>query len=72
MVPVVIQDATEQWSALNEFTVDFLKKIYIETDGSLSYHDSNCQFFPYKTSYKSLADAFNNITADQLDWYIGW
>ncbi|XP_011493821.1 PREDICTED: uncharacterized protein LOC105359040 [Ceratosolen solmsi marchali] len=69
--PVVIRDATNGWSAMQVFSFAFLKELY---EGQ----DANCQFFPYKTEFRSLQDVFNMSTSRALlqagskPWYVGW
>ncbi|CAK9799342.1 hypothetical protein ANTQUA_LOCUS1995 [Anthophora quadrimaculata] len=69
--PVVITDATINWTATKVFSFPFFKSLY---DGE----DANCQFFPYKTEFKSLQDVFDmNVDRSSLEkgtkpWYVGW
>lgn len=77
-VPVLIKNATTNWSAMETFSYNYLKEIYLSTDGALEAVEEECQFFPYKTEFKTLEDAFN-ISAERASfkegeepWYIGW
>ncbi|XP_043264834.1 uncharacterized protein LOC122404702 [Colletes gigas] len=69
--PVVITDAMTNWTAPRVFSFMFLKSLY---DGE----DANCQFFPYKTEFKSLQDVFEMDASRSLleegtkPWYVGW
>lgn len=75
--PVVVSDGTKDWSSIDTFTFDFFKKLYEPT-----FDDDNvkqdCQFFPYKTNFKSLQEALSmNSSRSKLEagtesWYIGW
>ncbi|ELU11050.1 hypothetical protein CAPTEDRAFT_142276 [Capitella teleta] len=76
--PVVITDATVGWSATKTFSFDFFKGIYGEDSPVLQPSEVQCQFFPYKTDFKNLAEVFN-MSAERAQmkdgtkpWYIGW
>lgn len=77
-VPVLIKDATGEWSAMSSFSFKFLRDLYIGTDGALTTVDEQCQFFPYKTEFKTLSDVFlmpeerANFKEGEKPWYIGW
>ncbi|XP_074109984.1 bifunctional arginine demethylase and lysyl-hydroxylase JMJD6 [Cotesia typhae] len=69
--PVVITDATVNWTAAQLFSFSFFKSLY-------HGRAANCQFFPYKTGFKSLQDVFN-MSEDRIllkpgsePWYVGW
>lgn len=75
--PVIITDATATWTALDTFDFWYFKELYDEarkrTDKLV-----NCQFFPYKTEFKSFSEAMN-IPKERVDyepgtdpWYFGW
>ena len=77
-IPVLIKNATLNWSAMDTFSYSYFKRLYLGTDGALEAVDDDCQFFPYKTEFDSLEDAFN-ISDDRAEfkegekpWYIGW
>lgn len=74
--PVVIKDGTKGWTAEKVFSFDYFRGIYGPKSPALDSHDSNCQFFPYKTNFKNLKDVFNMSTKDAemkgRPWYIGW
>ncbi|XP_033342463.2 uncharacterized protein LOC117229780 [Megalopta genalis] len=69
--PVVVTDATTNWTAPGIFSFAFFKSLY---DGE----NANCQFFPYKTGFKGLQDVFNMSASRSLlekgtePWYVGW
>lgn len=77
-VPVLIKDATFNWTAMNKFSYQFFKDLYLKTEGSLETQDNECQFFPYNTEFDTLGDVFNmtdsraNFTEGEKPWYIGW
>ncbi|KAK8783254.1 hypothetical protein V5799_015406 [Amblyomma americanum] len=69
-VPVVVTDGASNWTALQSFSLNFFKDLY--QDAALRMSRSACQFFPYKTEFKSLEEVLN-MTAERskLPWYIG-
>lgn len=74
--PAVVIDAAKNWSALQTFSFEFLKNLYDTNDGAYQTNEDECQFFPYKTNFTSLKDAFNmSKERSQLKtepWYFGW
>lgn len=44
--PVIVSDATANWTAMNVFNFQYFKDIYKMTQ--YSSRESNCQFFPVK------------------------
>lgn len=74
--PVVVTDGTFQWSAVNTFSFEFFKDLYQSTRGEGT--EVGCQFFPYKTEFRSLEDALNmsneraTLAPNTKPWYIGW
>lgn len=74
--PVVVTDGTAQWSAIDTFSFDFFKALYRNTSDGDSR--TECQFFPYKTEFRSLEEALNmsderaRLDANTKPWYIGW
>ncbi|KAG5321192.1 JMJD4 protein, partial [Acromyrmex heyeri] len=69
--PVVISDAMANWTAPTVFSFSFFKTLY-------HGEEANCQFFPYKTEFRSLQDVFD-MSADRAmmekgttPWYVGW
>lgn len=75
--PVLVKGGAVSWEATKLFTFDFLKEVYQKTDMNEG-RKYNCQFFPYKTEFKSLGEVFNmsKERAQLLDgekpWYVGW
>ena len=74
--PVVITDGTKDWTASQHFSFDYFKSIYGPESPVLLSEDQKCQFFPYKTNFKSLQEVFNMSKEDANmkgnPWYIGW
>lgn len=69
--PVVVVDAAINWTATEVFSFPFFKSLYEGVDG-------NCQFFPYRTEFKSLREVFEMSAGRSLlekgtePWYVGW
>ena len=77
-VPVLIKEATKNWTAMETFNFEYFKKIYTEKEDTLDVIDQDCQFFGYKTEFDSLGDALS-MSKDRADykpgekpWYFGW
>ncbi|KAG5865397.1 hypothetical protein JTB14_010845 [Gonioctena quinquepunctata] len=74
--PVIIKDGMRDWSASTMFTFEFFKNLYETTEEKTSR--KGCQFFPYKTEFKSLREVFAmsesraNLVAGEKPWYVGW
>lgn len=75
--PAVVTDATENWPASKRFNFNFFKNLYenVKLDENIG---KNCQFFPYQTEFKSLAEVFRmsearaNLRPGEKPWYVGW
>lgn len=63
--PVIVEDGTRNWTAPQVFNFDYFKKLYVKTDLDNSQND--CQFFPYKTEFKSLREVFN-MSEERSRW----
>ncbi|XP_055837119.1 uncharacterized protein LOC129905616 [Episyrphus balteatus] len=73
-VPVVVTDATVNWTSLSTFDFWYFKDTY-----SLAKHKNkilNCQFFPYKSGFRNLFEALENppehFHSNEKAWYFGW
>ena len=75
-VPVIITDAAKNWTAIEKFSIDYFKSLYSRENEKIDELQDDCQFFPWKGSYESLAEFFAESGVDEgyLDepWYIGW
>lgn len=77
-VPVLIKNATYNWSAMEIFSYQYLKNLYTDIEGALSSVDEECQFFHYNTDFENLTEVFSmsdaraNFTEGEKPWYIGW
>ncbi|XP_040065364.1 uncharacterized protein LOC8024873 [Ixodes scapularis] len=69
-VPVVVTDGASNWTALRSFSLEFFKNVYASASAKTS--KSYCQFFPYKTEFRSLFEVFNmSAQRSRQPWYIG-
>lgn len=75
--PVIVTDATLNWSAQNVFDFWYFQRLYRSADDS-SEDEMNCQFFPYKTEFKTLLEALSipdervKYESGTQPWYFGW
>ncbi|XP_002155363.1 uncharacterized protein LOC100211992 isoform X1 [Hydra vulgaris] len=75
-VPVLVKQGTGNWTALRIFGWRYFRVLYAKLKAFKDNEDLGCQFFPYKTEFKSLKQVLfmskerANLTEDQ--WYIGW
>lgn len=76
--PVIITDATINWTASQVFDFWYFQHLYRTAEASGDTTATNCQFFPYKTTFKSLREALSmpnervNYASDTEPWYFGW
>lgn len=75
--PLVVNDGAVTWPALKFFGFNFFKNLYRSIDLKRNSR-GNCQFFPYKTEFKSLKEVFemrtkrSNLAPGEKSWYVGW
>lgn len=68
------------WTAPEVFSFDYFKEVYGEGEKLAQGKSSSCQFFPYKTEFRSLKEALSmdfsrahyNDSNGSTPWYIGW
>ncbi|XP_029650708.1 uncharacterized protein LOC115224049 [Octopus sinensis] len=72
--PVLIKNATTNWTALKMFNFNFFHKLF----SSRLSHLEECMFFPYNTNFTSFAQFLGmplvraRFDPGQLPWYVGW
>lgn len=77
-VPVVVGDGTQNWTAPAYFSFEFFKEIYKEGSQALENQEKNCQFFPYKSNFRTLGEVMSmsperaRMEDGSEPWYIGW
>ena len=74
--PLVVKDATTNWTAMHEFSYEYFRKLYSEAKSALNETYEECLFFQYKTEFHSLSEVFN-ISKERVEfkaepWYVGW
>ena len=75
-VPVLIKNGTGNWTAHRLFGWRYFRKLYAKLKAFDENDELGCQFFPYKTNFRTLKQVFKmskaraNLTKDQ--WYVGW
>lgn len=73
--PVLFKGGVKHWSALETFSYDYFKEVYDE-EALLEFDNKECQFFGYKTNFRTLEDVFRMSKKRQMfkkdQWYIGW
>lgn len=74
--PLVVKDATKNWTAIQEFSYEYFRKLYSESETALNSTDEECQFFPYQTEFHTLREVFN-MSKERVEfkaepWYVGW
>ena len=72
--PLVVKDATVNWTAMHKFSYEYFRKLYGESKTALN--ETECLFFPYKTEFHSLKEVFS-ISKERAEfkaepWYVGW
>ena len=73
---MVIEGAADDWSAMNVFSYDYFKDLYLRTPGSLDDDNIKGQFFSYSSNIMDLKELFN-LPVERAEmkierWYIGW
>ena len=77
-VPVLIKDATRNWTAMETFSFEYFQKIYTQNRETLLSVEEECQFFAYNTEFDTLEQvlAMPRSRASYKDgekpWYVGW
>lgn len=66
--PVIVTDATTNWTALEVFDYWYFQEVY--DNQSSSNERWNCQFFPYKSGLHSLEEALN-LPEEQVNFEKG-
>ncbi|KFM64612.1 hypothetical protein X975_14241, partial [Stegodyphus mimosarum] len=60
-VPVIVSDGTKNWTALDVFSFEFFRNLYLGKEEEEIYWETEreCQFFPYQTEFESLAEVLS-------------
>ncbi len=74
--PLLVVGAARDWPALELFSYDYFKELYLSKPGSLEGENAEGQFFAYSSSINDLADLFalpsEVASMSKEKWYIGW
>ena len=71
-VPVIVSDGTANWTAIDTFSFDFFRQLYLGDDEDMD-GEWECQFFPYQTEFMSLSEVLSMSPERAKEpWYIGW
>lgn len=74
--PVLAAGAALNWSAIDRFSYDFFKELYLSTPGAIDSDEEAGQFFPYASDIRNLRELFSlsseEATMAKGRWYIGW
>ena len=77
-VPVLVKEATQNWTAMETFSFKYFKDIYTKNLDALKAVEEECQFFPYNTEFETLEEVFR-MTSNRASykdgekpWYVGW
>jgi len=74
--PILVEGAVLHWSAIEVFSYEYFKDLYLSAPASLDEDKSSGQFFSYSSSIEdlehlfSLPDEMASMAAEK--WYIGW
>lgn len=74
---MIVKDAQANWTAADVFSYEFFSELYTKEFGGSSSARSRhqrCQFFPYKTEFRSLDEALTmgDRRKSERPWYFGW
>lgn len=73
-LPLLVSDGMKDWTT-DIFSFDYFRQLYADTTDE---ENEQCQFFGYRTHFKSLDDVFDmpdnraNFLPGHEPWYIGW
>ena len=74
--PIVVEGAALRWPAMDVFSYDYFKNLYLQTPGSLDDDNIKGQFFSYSSNIMDLKNLFElpteHVEMKTERWYIGW
>ncbi len=74
--PILVVGAARDWPALDLFSYDYFKDLYLSRPGSLKGDNEEGQFFAYSSTINDLEDLFampsEKASMATEKWYIGW
>lgn len=71
--PVLIKGAALSWPALDIFSYDYFRQLYLQQPEAVQQDKKNGQFFAYSSGIHNLEE-FLDLSSDAVTsrWYIGW
>ncbi|XP_064407010.1 uncharacterized protein LOC135351832 isoform X3 [Halichondria panicea] len=74
--PILVVGAASDWPALDLFSYDYFKDLYLSRPAALEGDNEQGQFFAYSSSINDLSDLFalpsEVASMSKEKWYIGW
>lgn len=74
--PILVVGAVLNWSAVDVFSYEYFKSLYMDSPESLEEDNSRGQFFAYSSNIHDLKDLFSlpsEVASMETEkWYIGW
>lgn len=74
--PILVVGAVSHWSALDVFSYDYFKSLYMNSQEALQEDHDSGQFFAYSSNIRDLKGLFSlpsdMATMETEKWYIGW
>lgn len=74
--PILVEGAVLNWSAVEVFSYDYFKDLYLSVPGSLEEDNFTGQFFAYNSNVGNLKELFSlpvEVASMQAEkWYVGW
>lgn len=74
--PILVVGAVSNWTALDVFSYEYFKSLYVNSPESLEDDNSKGQFFSYSSNMGDLRDLFSlpsEVASMETEkWYIGW
>lgn len=74
--PLLVVGAVLDWPAIEVFSYDYFKSLYLKSPESLEEDSNSGQFFAYSSNIKDLKELFSLpsdvATMESEKWYIGW
>lgn len=72
--PVLIKQATSNWTALENFDYYFFQELYEKFPDAAEMVESQCNFLRYQTEFLTFLDflRMDKEKVQRLDWYVGW
>ena len=74
--PIVVEGAARGWPAMEVFSYNYFRRLYLQIPGSLDDDNIKGQFFSYSSNIMDLKELFHlPVEHSEMKterWYIGW